>query len=131
MTDFVFEIEDGRAIPVSEEREACSEVCFRLACGCGGVLVIGDARFPFGARGARISAAALRSGLHTPAFFVGGKRYEAPPLMALGGSLFFLPPTQAELYALVKRLKATEEMAQALQSRLLAIERRLSDTHIF
>ena len=131
MTEFVFAIENGRAIPLHEPRGECNEACFRLANGRGGTLVIGDARFSFGAQGARFCAADLPGGLHTPAFFVEGKRYEAPPLIALGGSLFFLPPSQAQFYALCRRLEAAEEKAEALQSRLLAIEVHLGGTHIF
>lgn len=131
MTEFVFVLENGRALPVREPQLVCNAARFCLQSGKAGVLVIGDMRYPFGKEGATVSANALQSGLHTPAFFVEGARYEAPPMLAYGGTLLFLPPSRAEAYALQKQLQALTAQLQSLQSRLDALDAQLATNHIF
>ncbi len=131
MTEFVFELAGNQAFPVKESPMGCNTARFRLSSTESGTLVIGNARFPFDAKGAAVSAETLESGVHTPAFFVGKQRYEAPPLIVLGGALFFLPPSQAELFALKKRLTDAEDSMQTLCRRLKALEAKIENTHIF
>jgi len=128
MKEFTFRLTSGRALLCQGDSVPCDRAHFRIESKSGGTLVLAGKQFPMTAEGATVRAEELHVGVHTPAFFVDGERYEAPPVSIGAGYLFFLPPTHAQLCRAEERLGALEAAHTELSRRLCRIEARMQDT---
>ena len=131
MRHFVFRISGTRALLLEGDGTPTDCALFSLEGGAEGILILGGKRFSLGKEGAHLSADAFACGFYTPAFFIGGKRCEGPPISVGGGYFAFLPPTHAQINRLEQRLQSLEASHAALTKRILAIESHLQDTNIF
>lgn len=131
MKEFVFRLSDGRAMLCHGDGTPCDRACFRIEDQSTGTLVLAGKQFPLAAEGVTVRAEELHGGVHTPALFVDGERYEAPPVSVGAGYLFFLPPTHAQLCRMEERLCVLEAAHTELARRLCRIEARMQDTNIF
>ena len=130
MTEFIFALKGKSARLISEQTDA-DRAIFRLEDGKCGMLVIGKARIPLSEKGTAVSPMALESGIHIPVFFVDEKTYTAPRLLVAQSSLSFLPPTDAALFSLEKRLEAAQKNVASLEKRLSALEKSIEKNKIF
>lgn len=131
MKEFTFRLANGRAWLCHGDSVPCDRARFRVESKSTGTLVLAGKQFPMTAEGATVCAEDLHVGVHTPAFFVDGERYEAPPVSIGAGYLFFPPPTHAQLCRAEERLSTLEAAHTELSRRLCHIEARMQDTTIF
>ena len=131
MKEFIFELDEGKALILAGEILGCESARFQLTRPVRGELTIGTRRFPLTENGAVLHATGLENGIQTPVFFVGNRRYEGPPFYIGGGTIQLLPPSKDECIALEKAQKRAEARIVALERRIAALETRLTDTHIF
>ena len=131
MTHFLFRISGGRILLSEGDSIPTDCAKIRLDGEEGGTLIVGGKQHSLDRGGAVLFADQLTCGVHTPAFFVRGKRYEGPALSVGGGYFSFLPPTHAHLARLEERLQSLEAAHAELAKRLCRIEGRLQDTNIF
>lgn len=131
MKEFVFRLTRDRALLLKGDSLPAERARFRTEDEKSGTLVLGDRQYPFSGNGIILSAAELHSGLYTPSIFVGGKRFEAPPVSIGAGCFLFLPPTHAQLCRLEDEIRTLTASSAELSRRLCKIEARIQDTTIF
>lgn len=131
MHKYVFRLSEERAYLCMGESAPSDRALFCTEDEKSGTLVLAGKQFTISAGGVILCASELSSGIHTPIFFVDGRRFAGPPLSVGAGYLCFLPPTHEMLSRIETELASLKEAHALLATRVSAMEARMQNTNIF